>query len=774
MNTPPDRIGVLLVENDPEFAARTAERLMEGEDRFTIERARTAADGLGRLEETTVDCVVSEYELPNRNGVEFLETVRDRYDDLPFILFTATGSEAVASDAISSGVTDYLRKHDDIEQFDVLANRIENAVETYRSRASLADRTEELQIYERIFNTMQEGACLYDEDGGFVVVNDYLADFYGTEPDALVGEPSDLIQTIRDSSDEDPYRELLEGERDALTGTLEDEFAGHGHAVLEYRLTRLRMQGNDTGVVAVARDVTERVERERELERARRQFEAVFDDPVLMVALLDADGSIEKVNQTAMETVDANRETVLDEPLWEGPWWTDQGTAPSTVERWIKRAASGEYVDFEGDIGGPDGTRTITGVFRPVTDGKESVSSIVVSARDITDRRTQQRELSETNSLLWTLFDTLPVGILAEDQDRSVLAANQRFFDLFDVSADPEAVQGMNCERFAHEVKHEFEDPSGFVAGIDERVSGNEAVSGEELELTDGRVFERSYRPLDLPEGSGHLWVYRDVTERIERAEALERSRAEFQDLIDGMNETVWVMDYDGTFLHVNDAAVETRGYSREELLEMTPHDIDVGLEDQTIRSLIDDMPEDGRQVFETAHETKNGDRIPVEISSSLITYQGEDAILSIGRDITERKERERRERLLRSLLGHDVRNLAQTVSGYIDLATDHDLPDPVEENLARAEDGIEDALDLIEKVNQLQKAQEEAIEPIRIGDPMQTCMEQIEGRGMDVEVDIPDADVTVAGGRLLDQVFTNIAENAIQHSGGDRLRISV
>lgn len=101
----------------------------------------------------------------------------------------------------------------------------------------------------------------------------------------------------------------------------------------------------------------------------------------------------------------------------------------------------------------------------------------------------------------------------------------------------------------------------------------------------------------------------------------------------------------------MNETAAEFLGYSREELLSMKPYDIDAALGPGRITELIGDMKKDEVQVFETMHETKGGDKIPVEVSSSLVTYNGEPAILSVARDITERKEMERRQRLVYSSL---------------------------------------------------------------------------------------------------------------------------
>jgi two-component system cell cycle sensor histidine kinase/response regulator CckA len=137
-----------------------------------------------------------------------------------------------------------------------------------------------------------------------------------------------------------------------------------------------------------------------------------------------------------------------------------------------------------------------------------------------------------------------------------------------------------------------------------------------------------------------------EATERQER-------QKEYKALVDGMNDTAFVIDFEGRFLEVNNTAVEVLGYSREELLTMGPTDIDPYLDAEAIGLLIDGMKMGERQVFETQHRKKNGDIIPVEVSSSPVTYQGEPAILSIVRDTTERKKVERQLKLTQFGIDH-------------------------------------------------------------------------------------------------------------------------
>jgi PAS domain S-box-containing protein len=136
------------------------------------------------------------------------------------------------------------------------------------------------------------------------------------------------------------------------------------------------------------------------------------------------------------------------------------------------------------------------------------------------------------------------------------------------------------------------------------------------------------------------LGITQDYTERA-------RHEKEYKQLLDGMNDTAFVIDFDGKFVEVNRRAVQVLGYTREELLSMGPEDIDPYLSGDAIRDLLHRMEWEEKQVFETRHRTKQGGVIPVEISSSRVSYQGKPAILSVARDITERKRVEQeREKL--------------------------------------------------------------------------------------------------------------------------------
>jgi PAS domain S-box-containing protein len=131
-------IRVLHVDDSDDFAALTATALEREDEAFSVVTETRAEDALARLRDGDIDSVVSDYEMPGMNGLELLAEVRVDHPELPFVLFTGKGSEGIAAEAISKGVTDYLQKEGGTDQYTVLANRIRNGVERFRANREAA------------------------------------------------------------------------------------------------------------------------------------------------------------------------------------------------------------------------------------------------------------------------------------------------------------------------------------------------------------------------------------------------------------------------------------------------------------------------------------------------------------------------------------------------------------------------------------------------------------------------------------------------------------
>ena len=166
----PDRpTRILHVDDDADFSELVKLFLEREDEAFEVVTEACVEDGLDRLRRNSIDCVISDYDMPDSDGLAFLEAVQESRPEVPFILFTGKGSEEIASTAISRGVTDYLQKAGGTEQYEVLANRIRNSVDRHRTERELQRNREFLT---RILNLNPAAIMVLDGDGEIVRANE--------------------------------------------------------------------------------------------------------------------------------------------------------------------------------------------------------------------------------------------------------------------------------------------------------------------------------------------------------------------------------------------------------------------------------------------------------------------------------------------------------------------------------------------------------------------------------------------------------------------------
>ena len=151
-------------------------------------------------------------------------------------------------------------------------------------------------------------------------------------------------------------------------------------------------------------------------------------------------------------------------------------------------------------------------------------------------------------------------------------------------------------------------------------------------------------------DASGKLLSYdgviKDITERKRAEEVLQNSQERVQALYDSITDALFVhgLEPDGSgrrFLEVNEVACRRLGYTRAELLTMSPADIDARDPSVDLGPIIEQVAAGKTVIFEQTHVAKDGSRIPVEISARRFTLEGRPAVFSLVRDITERKRTE-------------------------------------------------------------------------------------------------------------------------------------
>ena len=268
-------IRVLLVDDDQDFLDAAGELLESESERLTVQTAASTDRALTMLDATAVNCIVSDYDMPGSDGLEFLATVTKREAEFPFILLTGKGSEEIASKAISAGVTDYLQKSGSQDQFAILANRIENAVDSHRSQRALAHSRRRM---ETLISTLPGMVYRCENDP------DRPMEFVGGECEQLCGYTAEQIETDELYWGADV---IVSEDRERVWEEAQEAVAEREQFELTYRIRtsdgeqrwaweRGRGIFDDGDVVALEgfiTDVTERHEREEKLREREQELE---------------------------------------------------------------------------------------------------------------------------------------------------------------------------------------------------------------------------------------------------------------------------------------------------------------------------------------------------------------------------------------------------------------------------------------------------------------------------------------------------------------------
>ena len=504
------RIRVLHVDDEPDFAELAATFLERADERFTVETATSAKEGLDRVMEAPPDCVVSDYDMPEMDGIEFLTAVRKEYPELPFVLFTGRGSETVASEAISAGVTDYLQKGSGTEQYELLANRIDNAVRARRN-ARRADRQEELmRLTEFAGDTGGWELALSTEE---------LLLTEGTK--RLLGLSTDQTLSLSEAldcyhpDDREGIRAALDraaetGERTA--GTWRLETTQGVERIVDVTITPVEKEGTVRRLRGAVHDVTERRERECELEKKQQFIEQALDALDDLFYVVNTDGTLDRWNERVCEVTgytDAELAEMEARELFserERERVTDAiahvlSMGQATVEADVL-TADGEQIPYE-----------FTGA--RLTDTEGAVTGLVGVGRDLTER--QERE-----QWFRALVEESPAMI-------SVVDANGRFQYQ---SPSVERVLGYDPEETIGDVAFEYIHPDdrdaivcAFEAGVDNPAMT--PIMEYRTRHADGSwrwVEVRGNNELANPAVEGYIVNSRDITARKRREESPERT----------------------------------------------------------------------------------------------------------------------------------------------------------------------------------------------------------------------------------------------------------
>lgn len=470
-------VRVLHVDDNPRMVEMAATFLEQSSDDLDVVTETSAVDGLELFERERVDCIVSDYEMPRMNGLEFLETVREVDTEIPFILFTGRGSEEVASEAIASGVTDYLQKESGVDQYEVLANRIDNCVSKVRTQEALQNSEEE---FRHMVDAVTEYAIFMLDVDGYVtswnrgaeqikgyrrdeIVGEHFSAFY-PEADREAGRPARLLEeaAAKNHVEDEGWRVRKDGSRFwaavTITALFDDD-------------------GNVRGFAKVTRDMTERKRQEEALETEKERFRSMVQEiEDYGIFMLDVDGHVASWNAGAERIKGYRRAEILGEHV--STFYTEEDAESGVPDRLLERARIDGRVEDEGWRVRKDGSRFWADVvITALHDGDGDVRGFSKMTRDMTDRREHRRRLEHQTERMEELL-----RVVAHDLQNPAAVARGRL-ELARESGDAE----------------EFEA----VATALERM---ETIIEEILNVSKSGVIIRDTSRVDLADAAARAW----------------------------------------------------------------------------------------------------------------------------------------------------------------------------------------------------------------------------------------------------------------------------
>ncbi|SFR67524.1 PAS domain S-box protein [Halogeometricum limi] len=812
-----ETVRVLHVDDDPAFGELVATHLerrgfdvvSEIDPEAAVQRLSDSTAG-EQTDAEPIDCVVSDYEMGETTGIDLLRRVRDRDERLPFVLFTSRGSEEVASEAISEGVTDYIQKQTRAEQYELLANRIHNAVEHYRVERRLRESE---QLYRTVVERSHDAIYIYQDDR-FKFVNRRACELSGYSEDELVEKD---IWSLLHPDDRERVRHIAQERKNESP----DVPSRYGARIVtkdgttrrcKFSVQLIQYEGRQA-VLGSVREVSEE-------ERVEERFQALIERSSDLVSIIARDGTIEYQSPSCERILGAPAELVEGVNVLQLIHPDDRHRMERTLnEMYDADPTTVEMEQFR--ILNADGSWVwLEAIAR--ADPVESIDGIVVNSRDVTERRAREQQLRRYENLV----RNSPHGACILNTDLRVEFANEHVAQRFGESPDSLAGRHLSILREFDTIDDDaYETVRSAVERILKDDSDNERfeLEADLPEITHVEVSVSPLRDVRSEDGlRGHEYhddprgvvlIINDVSKRVRYQERLNALHSATRDLTTATTR-------EDVAEIVSDAAANILDYplngvafydpERDALVAQARTDV----ADSVVE--VSEIPrgtgvawrvfETGEgEVFENVAADPNVANPDTKIRSELILPIGDEGVLmagsctpgemndsrvSLARILTsnasaalERVEREqllrRHERELESqneqleqvanVVSHDLRNPLNLASGQLELlrANYPDDDDAVAEHIDRIADAHERIRRIIEDMLDLARHGQpvEELETVLLGSVVHSSWKTAAGE-TESTLDVEDELGVVAAheGRLK-QLFENLFRNAVEHN---------
>jgi PAS domain S-box-containing protein len=652
---------------------------LEQSGEIQVDTADSVKTAVGKLKKIRYDVIVSDYSMPEYDGIAFLKCILPTYGDIPFILFTGKGREDTVIEALNNGARFYVQKGEDPkEQFADLIQKIKLAVGLKEVEDAL--RTSELR-YRKLFETANDGIILLDADTGEIInANPFLVNLIGSSLEEIRGKHLWDIGVFKDVDRvkkaflELPVKKNIRYE-DLPLMTKDDR-----EIVVEFVGTVYTVDHADV-IQCNIRDITGR----------KRMEEAMRIQHNLALALTTCQTMKEALELTLdaalqAEGLDSGGIYMADPVTGALDIAVHRGLSPEFVEHTshfdadalqVERAKTGtpfygRYADIRPT--GKDELRDREGITAlasiPVLHGGNLVAIMNMASHIHDDIPVLTHHLLET---LATQISGALVYIHSEEALKESEAKYRLIADntadsiwIFDmdmhlqyISPSVEKMKGYTVEEVLSQSLEEMMTPESLESLIKRfhqemvlEASGtadpDRTVSFETEEYCRSGatiLVENSVTLLRDAQGRPvrMLGISRDITGRKQTEEALRVIQEKYTKAFISAPDAITISELDsGRFVEVNEAATAIFGYSREELIGKTAVDLGIWLKKEDRDAFIDQIRAKGRvEQFEIMERRKSGEPFNASVTADTITIGNIRYLIAIVRDISDLKRAE-------------------------------------------------------------------------------------------------------------------------------------